>query len=376
MMLRRAFLLIVLGVLGGWTDRALAASGTEGASFLDIPVGAGPAALGGAYTALATDLYAPVWNPAGLGFLESTQVGGQHLAYLESIHYEHLGFVIPLTRPAAAVSQGEKAGAQGGLGVSAQYLGSGDIAGSNLDGTDSFNYSSHYGAYSLAYGRPVTENLALGLTGKFIEAKISDVSAHAYAADLGALYKVGSHAALAATLTNLGSKLKFLNDDSSLPVAGHLAAAYSPNPHWLGSLEGVFPKTGVIGAHLGLQWQPLEMIAIRTGYKTETSKELGAIAGLTVGAGINVWGQELAYAWVPYGDLGDTQYFSLVLRFGEVEKTKQNLIRGEEIKSHRSVGTGKEDPEGQQLMQMLKDEADRNALAPAVGVKAPEEPAR
>ena len=41
-----------------------AASGTEGASFLDIPVGAGPAALGAAYTAQANDVYAPVWNPA------------------------------------------------------------------------------------------------------------------------------------------------------------------------------------------------------------------------------------------------------------------------------------------------------------------------
>ena len=32
-----------------------ASTGTEGASFLDIPVGAGPAALGSAYTPLATN---------------------------------------------------------------------------------------------------------------------------------------------------------------------------------------------------------------------------------------------------------------------------------------------------------------------------------
>jgi hypothetical protein len=45
---------------------AHAASGTKGAAFLDIPVCAGPAALGSAYTALSNDAYAPVWNPAGL----------------------------------------------------------------------------------------------------------------------------------------------------------------------------------------------------------------------------------------------------------------------------------------------------------------------
>src|ERR1700680_195642 len=55
-----------------------AASGTEGASFLDIPVGGRPAALGSAYSAMATDVYATVWNPAGLGFLRSMEVSGQH----------------------------------------------------------------------------------------------------------------------------------------------------------------------------------------------------------------------------------------------------------------------------------------------------------
>src|SRR4051812_46029547 len=61
--------------------------GTQGAAFLDIPVGAGPAALGGAYSALARDAYAPTWNPAGLGDVQGVQFSGQHLDYLESLHY-------------------------------------------------------------------------------------------------------------------------------------------------------------------------------------------------------------------------------------------------------------------------------------------------
>ena len=52
--------------------------------------------MGAAYTALANDAYATTWNPAGLGFLEFTQLAGQHLEYLEGIHYEHLGFVHPV----------------------------------------------------------------------------------------------------------------------------------------------------------------------------------------------------------------------------------------------------------------------------------------
>src|SRR5689334_1596613 len=72
-----------------------ASTGTEGASFLDIPVGAGPAALGSAYTALATDAYAPLYNPAGLGFVSSPEVAGQHLSYIESINYEFGSGVLP-----------------------------------------------------------------------------------------------------------------------------------------------------------------------------------------------------------------------------------------------------------------------------------------
>src|SRR5471030_2720987 len=78
--------------------KSYGSTGTEAASFLDIPVGAGPAALGSAYTALATNAYAPVWNPAGLGLLNGNEVAAQHLSYLESMHYEYLSFVHPFDK--------------------------------------------------------------------------------------------------------------------------------------------------------------------------------------------------------------------------------------------------------------------------------------
>lgn len=61
---------------------------TESASFLNIPVGARPAAIGGAYTVLAYDAYAPTWNPGGLGMAKASELSGQHLSYLESITCE------------------------------------------------------------------------------------------------------------------------------------------------------------------------------------------------------------------------------------------------------------------------------------------------
>src|SRR5437879_2113058 len=335
-----------------------ASSGTEGAAFLDIPVGAGPAALGAAYTALAHDAYAPTYNPGGLGFLDSTQLAGQHLSYLDTLHYEYLSFVHPLTHTLSPTSGGEGVRVRGAIGASVQYLGSGDIAGADASGNPTGSFSSYFASYNLAYGRAFNEKLSLGMTGKLINAKIDDVSAHGYAVDLGSMYKLQPHLTLAATLTNLGSKLTFLNEGDPLPLAFHLGAAYQPSARWFMTTEGVYPKTGLASLHLGGEWRPLELIALRVGYRTDTTKELSVLAGFTTGLGLEVWGQELAYAWVPMGGLGNTHYVSLLMKFGEAERAQRNLIQYQQLKTHRTVkNPGGEDvaPEYQQLMELLND---------------------
>lgn len=294
--------------------RLQASPGTGGASFLDIPVGAGPASLGSAYSALATDAYATVWNPGGLGFLDSTQVAAQHLSYLESVSYEFVSVVHPL-RPGDA------------LGLSAQYVGSGDITATNKLGVTQGTYSNEFGAYSLAYGHALTDRVALGATGKLIHIKLSDVSANAFAGDLGGLWRATDHLNFAAVVANAGSPMKFLSSSDPLPLAFHLGAAYAPSRHWIVTGETVVPRTGQPSGRAGVEWRPMEYIALRTGYRTDTLKELSALAGFSTGIGLQVWGQEFAYAWVPYGDLGNSQYVSLVLRFGGPEKENRNLIQ-------------------------------------------------
>src|SRR5439155_10841514 len=90
----RHFLLIPMLLLPSFTAQAF--TGTEGASFLELPIGARPAAMGSAYSMLAEDAYAPTWNPAGLAFLDGPQLAGMHVAYLENTAYEYGSFVTPL----------------------------------------------------------------------------------------------------------------------------------------------------------------------------------------------------------------------------------------------------------------------------------------
>jgi hypothetical protein len=333
-----------------------ASAGTAGASFLDIPVGAGPASLGSAYSALAADAYAPVWNPAGLGFLNGNELAGQHLSYLESTHDEFLSFVHPFDDANHASHRG--------IGFSAQYLGTGDIARTDIDSMGGFlspggSFSSHYGSYNLAYGQTVTDKLSLGASGKWINAQIDDVSANAYAMDFGGLYQATRGVKLAATVNNIGTKLKFLDEGDSLPLGFHLGGSYEPNGQWLLSTEGVYSKDAPLSFHVGGAWRPIDALSLRVGYHTDTLDGLSALAGFTAGIGLRAWGQEFAYAWAPYGDLGNAQYFSLIVRFGAREEEKRNLIQYQTIKQHRTVQNGRTkdgEPEYQQLMQLLSDE--------------------
>lgn len=342
----------IIGLLS--QSSQLFAAGTEGAAFLDIPVGAGPAAMGSAYTALATNAYAPVWNPAGLGRLNGNELAGQHLSYLESMHYEHISFVHPF-------SKSRDSSTLRGIGFSVQYLGSGDMTGRNEFGDPTGDFSSYYASYNLAYGQTVTDKLALGVTGKMIAAKLDDVSAKAFATDLGGLYRMNDKLQFGASLVNLGTKLKFLQEGDSLPMAFKLGGAFQPNSRYLATSEVVVRKSGPTSVHVGGQWRPMEAVSLRMGYKTDTLKELSALAGFTAGLGVHLWGQELAYAWSPYGELGDTQYISLLVRFGAEEEQKRNLIQYQKIKKHRTVRDSNKrgddmEPEYQQLMQLLSDD--------------------
>lgn len=293
------YLLTILLPSAGWS-----AAGTEGASFLEIPTGAGPAAMGSAYSALATDAYAPTWNPGGLGFVQSLQVATQYLSYLQTMNDEFVSAVYPLAIGKA-------------LGFSAQYLGTGQIPETEVGGASSGNFSSDYGVYALAYGQMLTDRLSLGFSAKLVNAQISDVSANAYAVDFGSLYKFDNHFTLAATLTNLGTKLSFINEGDSLPLEFHMAGAYQLNSQWLITMEGIYPQAGPASFRIGGQWRPLEAVSLRAGYRTDNLQQLSPLAGFSTGIGIHVWGQELAYAWVPLGALGDTQYISLVFKFGQ-----------------------------------------------------------
>jgi hypothetical protein len=288
-------------------QQAFAFSGTEGASFLELPVGARPAALGSAYSSLASDAYAPTFNPGGLGFVPSAQVAAMHLIYVQNTSSEYLSYVQPITQGHA-------------LGASIQYFRPGDIAGTDETGKSIGDIGGYYAAYSLAYGQKLTDWAALGITGKWITAKIDNVTASAFAADAGFLFQCAPNWRVSAVGSNYGGKLTFLQQGDRLPGSLKVGTAYSPVNAITLVAEGTHRENGFNSAAGGVEWRNAEGFALRGGYNTEHTRGLSALSGMTLGMGLNIWGHEIAYAWSPLSDLGSAHYLSLVLRFGADRK--------------------------------------------------------
>ena len=142
---------------------------------------------------------------------------------------------------------------------------------------------------------------------------------------------------------------------SLLPFTG---GAYQPVSSWNLALEGVYPRTGQASIRTGAEWTPVPAFSGRVGYRTDTLSGLSPLAGLTVGLGLHFWGQELSYAWVPLGDLGDSQYISLVMHFGEPAQNRRNLIQFKSVSKQKPDKTppkGTTEWEPDQLMELLNE---------------------
>jgi len=281
-------------------------TGTEGASFLELPVGARPAAMGSAYSALAEDAYAPTWNPAGLAFLDSAQLAAMHMLYLESSSYEYGSFAVPL-------------GHGRGIGVAIQYFHPGNITGLDANENPIGDIGGYYANYSVGFAQSFGEMFGVGISGNIIKAQIDDVSAQALAGGGGLLFRPNDKWRFAAVVANAGQRLRFLTSQDTLPLTYRIGAAYHPVPSWTVALEGAKQVDGLVSGHTGVEYETPFGFSFRTGYNTERTRELSAFAGFSLGVSMLIYKQDFSYTWLPMSDLGSSHLLSVVWHFGNAK---------------------------------------------------------
>ncbi|MDX6769869.1 MAG: PorV/PorQ family protein [Elusimicrobiota bacterium] len=306
----------LLALLLATTASAASNEGQAGAQFLKLGSSARAGGMGDAFTAVSDDAYAVHYNPAGLTRLERSQIGGGHTALFQRVTYQSFALAVPFGK--------EEGWRRHALGLGVLYLGVGDIERRTGDSTNPVGtFGAADSAYSLTYAHGFSESLSVGVTGKHINQSIDTYRGSAFGADLGLLYRLsdGPHApALGLAVKNAGTRIGYTAAERDpLPTTASVGASFRPySGKLLVSLEaGKASDADPFGA-LGLEGRKAfgegAAAALRFGYNS-SRRELGTMSGVSAGAGLSFPKADFDLAWVPFGPLGDSFRFSLLVKF-------------------------------------------------------------
>lgn len=283
---------------------AHAGPGAHPFQFLSLDADARAVALGGAYTALACDANALLYNPGGLGCVERSEAAFMHNQYFGGVSQEYISFA-----------------SRKGWGAQVNYLNYGDIPKTTVANKTGAGLGS-YGVQDLAvsggYGRRVGGSLAVGGGLKYIRESLETVTAQGLALDGGALWRpeVFPGVALGVALRNVGPDVKFQRASEKLPTQLRLGGAYSRpvrGQQTTLAVDVTKKRLEDVTAAVGLETLLAGCLPLRLGYDMRNDAGMG----LTAGVGWVSRSVRFDYAFVSFGDLGTAHRVSAALRWGD-----------------------------------------------------------
>ncbi len=331
------FFILQLTVNAGEYNKA----GTAVAQFLKIESGARPSAMGGAYSAIANDAYSLFWNVAGLAEAKSIQGNFTYTNWIADLTHNYAAVVIPIE-------------GAGNIGISVITLNTGEIEQTTIKqphGTGIMVDASDI-AIGISYARFMTDYVSIGITGKYIQQNLWEVSAKTVAFDVGFLLHTGYKGIrLGLTLSNFGPEMQlagrnlirgFDNWDESVsnpnvPVSYETASWPLPTSYrvsasidLLGAQSSLFnldeknklvfvadalhPNDNPEHYSFGMEYSFNDWIFLRSGYKLQTDER-----GLAFGGGLRLpLGENflfLDYAFADFGKLESVQQYSISFSF-------------------------------------------------------------
>ncbi|MDE2489244.1 MAG: PorV/PorQ family protein [Elusimicrobia bacterium] len=280
--------------------------GTSGADFLTVGVGARALAMGGAFSAVdsGADANAPNWNPAALGLVKAANATASYNSLFVDENQGYLGYAAPV-RSGGAWSAGVNY-----LSVSNIPRRAGDT-----ENPDSTFTNQNYAA-GFSYARPFTDALSVGGTLKYVREEIDSLKENAMALDFGLLARTPVDGLTAGgEIRNLGTNI----GPDSLPLTVSGGVAYKMFDGRLTAASDVDWLTTERRGYwsLGGEFWVAPNLAARAGYQFGRGRDQLAsrVVGLGVGLGLKFSRFTMDYAFLPYGDLGNTHRITMGLRF-------------------------------------------------------------
>ncbi|KAA3616281.1 MAG: hypothetical protein DWQ05_11085 [Calditrichaeota bacterium] len=299
--------------------------------FLSTGAGARALALGGSFTALANDVTAIYWNPAGLSHLnfpEATLMHAQRFSGI--IKYNFAAFARPFGQDAS-------------LGIGIIRLGIDDIIRTKLPRPDlrlgdiyedegrqfrntpveDYSFSNSEWGFFFSYSKKKSERLFYGASIKTLYKSFDENTAYGIGFDVAVQYQVNNHFLLGANLQDFtttvlawdtGTKeliVPTLKMGAAFPyqmkiLPGKLMPLVDVDIRFEGREFAAQASAGAMSFdfHLGLEYAFHDRLAARLG---------SDVGNFTAGAGIHFNSFILDYAFMNHADLQETHRISLLL---------------------------------------------------------------
>lgn len=255
-------------------------------------------------------------NPAVLPWLyDYSELSLQHLVYFSDVNYSQAAYTRPVTAHAA-------------MNLVFGYLGTGSItrtvADSSIEGyAEQGNFTASDMMLGIGFGQRVSGQFSYGVGAKVVRESIDShnstgvmMSLAGFYYPLGRVYRpLEDEWQVGFGVFNIGPGV----GDYALPIGGFLGIGKRLSQPLFFGLEMVGYTDEAMEGRVGLEYDINDIFFLRGGYRYPfKDQEWGdsAMAGLSGGIGFRVQQLLFDYAWVPYGDLGQTHRLSLSVRLG------------------------------------------------------------
>ncbi len=209
--------IIILALLShvGFSDE-IHRYGTTAANFLEIGIGSASGGMGEAYVAVANDLSAIYWNPAGLSSLKGVGIQFMIQPWVVNINTIFTAGAVNVPRI-------------GTFALSLTQIGYGQMDVTTLsyqEGTGE-KFTANELALTFSFGRRLVPWFAFGANAKLVQSNIWHASANAFALDLGVLvnthfFSVTGEKAegmvIGMSISNYGTRMKYDGIDLYQPI--------------------------------------------------------------------------------------------------------------------------------------------------------------
>ena len=279
-----SYILLIIVLFSGISYSQNDGAGNTGLAFLKLGIGARSIAMGEAFSSLADDGTAYIYNPARMNASENGNVTAMFNKTMLDMTTNYVGAKFRIKKI--------------GIGIGLLKTSVSDIEVRNTPGAplETFSAENFSGGISLSY--EVYKNLSLGVTGKLIYEKLYIDESSGFGMDIGANY-IYKNFSIAAVVNNIGSMNELKVETTKLPTSLRFGASYlyrKDNMSITGSIDAFkVIDGGSFHGHFGAEGGYKDFIFLRTGYQTGYENK-----GFTAGLGLKYKTLTIDYALQPY----------------------------------------------------------------------------